>query len=80
MPLAKAAHAGNIEILSYLLDHGADRYDLAITAPTILRRTDILKHLGGRGIAVQAQSQDPTHCLNLTSTTLAWNNLVMNNN
>ena len=65
MPLAKAAQAGNIEILSYLLDQGADRYNLAITAATTLGKTDILKHLVGRGIAVHVQSQELTHCLNL---------------
>ena len=65
MPLAKAAQAGSIEILSYLLDQGADRYDLAITAATTLGKTDILKQLVRRGIAVHVQSQELTHCLNL---------------
>lgn len=65
IPLAEAAKRGNLEMLTYLLDHGADRYDQAIIAAVSTGQTDILKALKRRGIALQVQSQHMTHCLNL---------------
>lgn len=65
IPLAEAAKTGDVEILTYLLDHGADHYDQAIGAATALGRTDILKALKHRGIALQVQSQHLTHCLSM---------------
>lgn len=65
IPLREAAKSGNVEILTYLLDHGADRYDQAIDAAVSLGKTDILKALKDRGIALQVQSQHMTHCLSM---------------
>ena len=65
IPLKVAAETGNVEILTYLLDHGADRYDQAIGAAVSLGKTDILRTLKDRDIALQVQSQHLTHCLSM---------------
>lgn len=65
IPLREAAKTGNLEILTYLLDHGADQYDQAIIAAVSTGHINILKALKRRGIALQVQSQHMTHCLNM---------------
>jgi hypothetical protein len=65
IPLKAAAETGNVEILTYLLDHGADRYDEAIGAAVSLGKTDILRTLKDKGIALQVQSQHLTYCLSM---------------
>lgn len=50
IPLARAAERGNVEIVSYLLDHGATQYDQAVDKATRSNRIAVLQALKGRGV------------------------------
>lgn len=57
-PLYLAAVNSDIPMMNYLLDHGADRYELAIGVAIRCGKTNSLKTLKTHGVPLQAQAED----------------------